>query len=323
MVGIVAGLSEPLRQIRAEFDPEDRYNEPWLDKMHTWLEAMTDEFTFSEEEDKKGDEGRLPEHDVIEMTEELYRETFFGPNPTKVRWLLVFTKKRRSQQHLWMNQYVVNVMRILADEYQGEVRFAIVTNRRQEKLREMFDVMTLPNVFLIEDGTVYEMEMLRILYNNIYQFIEPGERRDKQVYQSFPLPRVMTEPELKLKYVYNWVMKKWHREHYKDFFVQLLHFIEVPGTTGGGLEGEDRKNVWDYTGPFLKENFLDLRPDIQVKYLCYILAVAAIFGAIILLKICSCCKRRCCRKKQEATKGPEVKVSEQTQKPRTEREKID
>ena len=38
----VAGLSDPLQRLRAEFNPEDRWNEAWLDKVHEWVEPMTD-----------------------------------------------------------------------------------------------------------------------------------------------------------------------------------------------------------------------------------------------------------------------------------------
>ena len=154
--------------MRAEWDPEDRYKDDWPDKVHDVVSAMPDDYTFDEVENRKGDEDRLPEHDVIEMTEDLYRELFFGPEPTKTKWLITFIKKRRSMEHLWMCQYVVNIMRILADEYQGKVRFAYIVTSKQEKLKEIYDVKTLPNTFLIEDGIAYEQNMLQVLYNNVY-----------------------------------------------------------------------------------------------------------------------------------------------------------
>ena len=181
-----------------------------MEKLHEWVMSMTDEFTFNNTENYKGDEGRLPEHDVIEMTEEQYREIFLGPTPPKEPWYIAFIKKKRSQDHFWQSQYVVNMMRILADEYQGKVRFAYISAHAEEKLKEIFGVKTLPNQFLIEDGIVYEHNMLQVLYNNIYNFIEGGERRTNFTYDTFPVPRVITEFELKLKYVYNFVYSKWH-----------------------------------------------------------------------------------------------------------------
>jgi len=42
------------------------------------------------------DEGRLPEHDVIEMTEEMYSEIFNGAEPSKDAWFIAFIRKERS-----------------------------------------------------------------------------------------------------------------------------------------------------------------------------------------------------------------------------------
>ena len=74
----------------------------------------------------------------------MYQDLFFGPNPTKDTWYIAFVKKRRSHAHLFMCQYIVNVMRILADEYKGKVRFAYILTPREEKLKEIFDIKTLP-----------------------------------------------------------------------------------------------------------------------------------------------------------------------------------
>ena len=43
-----------------------------------------------------------------------------------------------------MSAYIVNVMKELAYEYDGEVRFAFVDSIAQEKLKETFGVRTLP-----------------------------------------------------------------------------------------------------------------------------------------------------------------------------------
>ena len=60
------------------------------------------------------------------MTEELYVEIFNGPEPAKDTWYIAFIREKRSQDSFWMCAYLVNVMRILADEYEGKVRFAYV-----------------------------------------------------------------------------------------------------------------------------------------------------------------------------------------------------
>jgi len=140
-------------------------------------------------------------------------------------------------------------MRILADEYQGEVRFAYIISQKQEKLKEIFDVKTLPNTFLIEDGVAIEQNMLNVLYNQLYNFIEVGPKRDKQIYQSFPTPRVINDVELRIKYVYNYVFDKWHKDHGKDYTIGFLNTLKVPFTTGGGLEKDEEQNVWEIIEP--------------------------------------------------------------------------
>jgi hypothetical protein len=47
------------------------------------------------------DEGRLPEHDVLEMTEEMYSEIFNGPEPCKDVWFIAFIRKQRSMEQFW------------------------------------------------------------------------------------------------------------------------------------------------------------------------------------------------------------------------------
>lgn len=108
------------------------------------------------------------------MTEEMYTDLFLGSEPTKVPWFIVMVKEKRSEDHFFMCQYIVNVMRIIADELQGSVRFAYINAPQQEKLKETFDIKTLPTSLFIKDGQVYEHNMMQVLYNNIVQFIEGG-----------------------------------------------------------------------------------------------------------------------------------------------------
>lgn len=79
---------------------------------------------------------------------------------------------------------------------------------------------------------------------------------------TFPTPRVITDLELKLKYVYNWVFEKWHKDRKKDDVIEFLSSIKVPGTASGGEEGNEPASVWDIVGPYAREHFLTLRPDI-------------------------------------------------------------
>ena len=99
---------------------------------------------------------RLPEHDMIEMTKDLYREMFNGPEPPKDRWFFVFTRKKRTQVQFWMTSYMVNMCRMLADEYKGSVRFAYINTTKEKNLKETFDTLVLPNGFFYSNGTFYE-----------------------------------------------------------------------------------------------------------------------------------------------------------------------
>ena len=51
----------------------------------------------------------------------------------------------------------MNTMKILADEYQGKIRFGYIDTYVDEALKETFDVNNVPSNFLIKNGTVYEM----------------------------------------------------------------------------------------------------------------------------------------------------------------------
>ena len=74
----------------------------------------------------------------------MYVEIFNGPEPPKDIWYISFIREKRSRDSFWMCAYLVNVMRILADEYEGKVRFAYVNSPARELLKETFDVRTLP-----------------------------------------------------------------------------------------------------------------------------------------------------------------------------------
>ena len=52
--------------------------------------------------------------------------------------------------------------------------------------------------------------MMQILYNNIVKYIDGEYLLDEKVYQTFATPTILTEWQLKLKYVYNYVWVRWH-----------------------------------------------------------------------------------------------------------------
>jgi len=66
----------------------------------------------------------------------------------------------------------MNTMKVLADEYQGNVRFGYVDIMRDETLKETFEIASVPQNFLFINGTVYEMEALQFGYVPLRAFIE-------------------------------------------------------------------------------------------------------------------------------------------------------
>ena len=66
----------------------------------------------------------------------------------------------------------MNSLKILADFYRGEVRFGYVNTPEEECLKETFMVKTVPQNFMIANGTVWEMQSLQVTFKNIYDFIE-------------------------------------------------------------------------------------------------------------------------------------------------------
>lgn len=82
----------------------------------------------------------------------------------------------------------MNSMKVVADEYQGKVRFGYINIHADELLKESFDVMNVPCNFLIKDGKAYEMKAMQLGYVNIREFIEGGYLDPKICYSSFELP---------------------------------------------------------------------------------------------------------------------------------------
>lgn len=87
-------LNAALRYYREKWNPEDPYNSAWMDGLHDYIMQLSDCDTFNNSEMQE--EGRLAEHDVVEMTEEMYSEIFNGPEPPKDAWFVAFIRKRRS-----------------------------------------------------------------------------------------------------------------------------------------------------------------------------------------------------------------------------------
>ena len=62
-------------------------------------------------------------------------------------------------------------MKLLADQYKGEVQFAYIDAMKFRNLELAFGVKLLPTSFLYKDGIWYESIFMQILVNNIRNFI--------------------------------------------------------------------------------------------------------------------------------------------------------
>lgn len=59
--------------------------------------------------------------DVIELDGKTYSEIFLSGKAPDKPWYVAFIRKRRSEDKFWQSAFVVNVMKLLADEYAGAV----------------------------------------------------------------------------------------------------------------------------------------------------------------------------------------------------------
>ena len=63
-------------------------------------------------------------------------------------------------------------MKVLAEQYEGKVQFAVVNSKKDEAMRSTFGVRSLPAEFYYKDGTFYEQNFMQILVNNVRTFID-------------------------------------------------------------------------------------------------------------------------------------------------------
>ena len=131
---------------------------------------------------------------------------------------------------------------------------------------------------------------MQILYNNIVKYIDGEYLLDEKVYQTFATPTILTEWQLKLKYVYNYVWVRWHDDWSwtaTDFFRETIIY--------------DNQNCYQFFAPHLAE-FFEKRPFEQVNIVCGVLLSAVVFlllSLYIFIKCCIC--RLCCSGKKEKT----------------------
>ena len=118
------------------------------------------------------------------------------------------------------------------------MRFGIVDVLQEEFLKLTYHVFTVPQTFLIKNGTAYEMNTLAIFYDNIRGFIEFQHLEEKYCYQSFKTPRRLYNQftvygiyayndGLKLYNSYQWDFLNWLQTHELKEYEQVKRFFAL------------------------------------------------------------------------------------------------
>ena len=94
---LVHALSPKLKKLHEQhYVPGEPLNKEWSKAAFEEVKNYTDEETFDLAQAYEGDEGRLPEHDCIEMDTEMFLDLFYGENKTTDVWYIAFISKKRS-----------------------------------------------------------------------------------------------------------------------------------------------------------------------------------------------------------------------------------
>ena len=138
-------------------------------------------------------------------------------------------------------------MKVLAEQYDGKVQFAVVNSHRQEDMRATFGVRSLPAEFYYEDGIFYEQNFMQILVNNIRTFIEGRHKLEEKRYQLFEKPYLIPGFAMPFKRHYNGFWTKW-QDSYKNTVARFLRNTQV--TEEQSLYQLTNENVVDLDGFF-------------------------------------------------------------------------
>jgi len=120
-------------------------------------------------------------------------------------------------------------LQLLADEYKGKVRFGIVDIKEEEAMKMSYFVLTLPQTFLIKDGTVYEMNVLNIFYDNVRSFIEGNYLKEASRYTTFPVPRyLLNQVTIYGAYAYRDGLRLWNDKSYDTWeYLKENNYTEI------------------------------------------------------------------------------------------------
>jgi hypothetical protein len=150
LLSVLAEYRFPTVNPNTDPDGDPVNNEERLHLLHAIIKDWPSETAFDYD-------SNFPEEvQPIKITAKMYNEIFFGPKPPETKWYIAVVYTERPEDHIYYSEWIVNTMKILADELQGKVRFGWVHFHEEEMIREMLDCYNAPNLFLFHDGMVYE-----------------------------------------------------------------------------------------------------------------------------------------------------------------------
>jgi len=147
----IEATSEKVKYRFPEFNDLDRSDPQWWNVTDRMLDINKNAKEFRGWQD---DVPHLaPELKVINVTSQIYLNEIVG---SKTPWILSFVKRIKSSDQYYHSEMLYQNMLILADEFQGEVRFGIFDDE-DEMMKLTFDVKVMPMTFYILDDNAYQM----------------------------------------------------------------------------------------------------------------------------------------------------------------------
>lgn len=116
----------------------------------------------------------------------------------------------------------MNTMKVLADDYQGKVRFGYVDVIKDELTKETYEIYAVPqNFYCIPDKATgrtscTEMHAMSLGYKPVREFIEGGYTDSENVYQTFDMPARIGQYGLWWKYFIKDFTKEWYNHYLNE-----------------------------------------------------------------------------------------------------------
>ena len=126
-----------------------------------------------------------------------------------MRWLIFFIDHRSP-----VSNQIRPQLQKLAYDYQGEVRFGVVTNRLDEEISLAYDVTRWPRGFLIDiDGVAYGFNMWKPEVAETKKWIDDKEYKKSPL--KFKAQPILNKPKLIWSYVKKDV-RAWYAANLRD-----------------------------------------------------------------------------------------------------------